>query len=215
MKSTILLLLTALVLAGSAAQAGVINLVTNGSFEQGVLGIATFQGWQTTLPDANTFVDSDGKTGTLYGDASDGLWSAFFGTPAAAGGASISQSLATTPNQLYSLSFDLANDNGGLTPVNSFVVSLGGAPVLTFTNIVDQVYIGEQYSFVASGNSTALEFSGSNDQSYFDLDNVAVTPAPEPSSFPLAGVGAILLCAAARNRTKRLSGTRHRSRGKY
>ena len=198
MKSTILLSLTALVFAGGAAHAGVINLVTNGSFEQGALGIGSFQGWQTNLPDVNTFVDSDGINGTLYGEATDGLWSAFFGTPAAAGGASISQSLATTPNQLYILSFDLANDNGGLPPVNSFVVSIGGAPVFTFSNIADEAYIHEQYLFTASASSTALKFAGSNDQSYFDLDNVVVTPAPEPSSFALVSVGAILLRTARR-----------------
>jgi hypothetical protein len=201
MKPTIILLLTALASALGTARASVINLVSNGSFEQGALRIGSFQGWMTNLGDINTFVDSDGQTGTMYGDATDGLWSAFFGSTAADGGASISQNLTTTANQVYVLSFDLANDNGGLAPMNNFVVSVEGAPVFTFSDLASQGYIHEQYSFAASGSSTSLEFSGSNEQSYFDLDNVVVSAAPEPSSFALTAVCA-LLYAVLRRRVK-------------
>src|ERR1700744_6264009 len=103
MKSTILLTLTAFALSCGTAQASVINLVTNGSFEQGTLGIGRFTGWTTNLGDISPFVDS--------GDASDGIWSAYFGSTAVDGGASISQNLATTPGQVYVFSFDLANSN--------------------------------------------------------------------------------------------------------
>ncbi len=199
MKSTLLLSLMMLAIACGTARAS--NLVTNGSFEEGILGIGSFEGWQTTLGDISTFVDSNGMTGTVFGDATDGIWSAFFGTTAADGGASISQNLATTANQKYLLSFDLANDNGGLAPANSLVVSIGGAPVLTFSDLGDQNYIREQSSFVASGGATSLEFSGFNDQSYFDLDNVVVTAAtPEPSAFALMAGGILLLCAGLRRR---------------
>ena len=188
----------ALAVVCGTAQAGTVNLVTNGSFEQGALSIGSFQGWQTNLGDISTFVDSNGTTGTLYGDATDGLWSAFFGSTAADGGASISQSLVTTPGQMYTLSFDLANDNGGLAPVNELDVVVGAVTAFDFTDLPDQNYVHEQYSFVASGNSTLLEFSGSNDQSYFDLDNVAVAAAPEPSALALGGIAALLSCAALR-----------------
>lgn len=200
MKSTILLSLITLAVACGSAHAGTVNLVTNGSFEQGPLSIGSFQGWQTNLGDISTFVDSNGHTGAIYGDAADGLWSAFFGSTAADGGASISQSLATTAGQTYLLSFDLANDNGGLGPVNEFDVVVGGVTAFDFTNLPNQNYVHEQYSFVASGNSTLLQFSGSNDQSYFDLDNVGVAAAPEPSALALGGIAALLSYAALRRR---------------
>src|ERR1700760_3701791 len=97
------------------AHAAPVNLVNNGSFEQGTLGIGSFQGWQTSLGDISTFVDSSGQTGPNFGQASDGLWAAYFGSTLADGGSSISQTLATTANQLYVLTFDMANDNGGLS----------------------------------------------------------------------------------------------------
>src|SRR5215475_6590589 len=97
MKSTFFLLLTFVAAASGMAHAG--NLVANGSFEGGTLGIGSFEDWQTDLGDISTFVDSNGITGNAYGDATDGIWSAFFGSTAADGGASISQSLATTAGQ--------------------------------------------------------------------------------------------------------------------
>jgi hypothetical protein len=194
MKSTFLLSLTIFAVACGTARAG--NLVANGSFEEGTLGIGGFEDWQTNLGDINTFVDSDGVTRTSYGDATAGLWSAFFGSTAADGGASISQNLATTPGQTYLLSFDLANDNADMTPINDFVVSVEGVPVFTFSDLGDQNYVHEQFAFVASGSSTSLQFNGSNDQSYFDLDNVVVAAAaPEPSGFALMGCGLFLLYA--------------------
>jgi hypothetical protein len=161
------------------------NLVTNGSFEQGALGIGSFEGWQTNLGDISTYVDSSGKTGPLYGEAFDGLWAAYFGSISGDGGASISQSLATNTGQAYVLTFELANDNGGSTPSNSFDVMAGNAAPFSFNNLADQPYVVYQYTFLASGSQTPLTFSGSNDNSYFELDDVAVTAVPEPSSITL------------------------------
>jgi hypothetical protein len=191
MNRFIRLSFAALLFIGGTSIASSANLVTNGSFEQGTLGIGSFQGWQTNLGDISTFVDSSGKTGSLYGQASNGLWAAYFGSTAADGGASISQNLATTVNQGYLLSFDLANDNGGFTPLNSFLVSLGNVVAFSFTNAPNQNYIHYQYSFVASASSTPLLFSGSNDNSYFELDNVAVTPTPEPATLAFLLLGAL------------------------
>jgi hypothetical protein len=138
-------------------------------------------------------VDSSGFTGPNYGESSDGLWAAYFGSTFADGGASISQTLATTANETYILTFDLANDNGGLTPSNGFVVSIANVPVFSFTNVTDQGYVHEYYVFTASSNATQLRLSGYNDQSYLELDNVVVSAAPEPSAVALllAGVLAI------------------------
>jgi hypothetical protein len=73
MKRTIWFSFAALLVGCGTASADGINLVTNGSFEQGTLGIGSFQGWQTNLGDISTFVDSGGLTGPHYGEASDGL----------------------------------------------------------------------------------------------------------------------------------------------
>src|SRR6185312_1785815 len=134
MKQTLLLSLAALTLSG-LAQASAINLVTNGSFEQGAGGIGSFDGWQTVLGDAATFVDSSGQTGAHPGQASDGLWSAYFGSTAASGGASLSQTLATIAQQTYILTFDFANDNGGQPASNALQTSVGGVQELSVVNL--------------------------------------------------------------------------------
>jgi hypothetical protein len=190
----------ALAVICGAAHATAANLVVNGSFEQGTLGIGSFTGWQTLIGDANTFVDSSGQTGPLYGQASAGIWSAYFGSTHADGGASISQTLATTAGQKYLLTFDLANDNGGAAPANSFAASVVGNPALSFSNLGDQNYFHEQYSFVASSNTTSLSFSAYNDASYLELDNVVVSAVPEPATSALLLAGALAAAVALRVR---------------
>ena len=166
----------------------------------GTLGIGSFTGWQTAIGDANTFVDSSGQTGLLYGQASDGVWSAYFGSTHAAGGASISQTLATSVGQTYLLTFDLANDNGGAATINGLAASVGGNPALSFVNLANQNHAHEQYSFVASSNATSVSFSAFNDASYLELDNVVVSAVPEPatSALLLAGALAAVLMLRAR-----------------
>lgn len=182
-----LLLFAAAVLPASAA-----NLVTNGSFELGTLGIGSFQGWQANLGDTSTFVDSSGQTGSLYGQAFNGLWAAYFGSTAADGGASISQSLATITGQQYLLTFELANDNGGLPPINDFIVTVGAQQAFSFSNLAAQPYTFYQFAFTAASNQTALTLFGSNDNSYLELDNVTVAPVPEPGALALFTVGGLL-----------------------
>jgi hypothetical protein len=163
MKSTLRLCLVVLFVSSWLTHAAAANLVTNDSFEQGALGLGSFQGWQTDLGDPATFVDSSGQTGPHFGQASDGLWSAYFGSTFENGGASISQTLVTTIGDTYSLTFDLANDNAGQAAANNFVASIGGSPVLSFTDLPAQDYIPEQYIFTAASNTTALTFFGYNE----------------------------------------------------
>jgi hypothetical protein len=188
MKHRISLSIAALLLLCGTAGAAGVNLVTNDSFEQGTLGFGSFDGWQTNLGDISTFVDSSGQTGSNYGEASDGLCTAYFGTTAGNGGSLIDQTLDTTANQTYLLSFDLANDNAGLFPINSFLITVGNVTAFSFTDSADQNYIHYQYSFDVVSNATQLQFSGSNDNSYFELDNVVVAPAPEPGTLGLCFV---------------------------
>jgi flagellin len=194
-------LLTGLLLfAGAVLPIGAANLVANGSFELGTLGIGSFQGWQTNLGDISTFVDSSGQTGPLYGQAFDGLWAAYFGSTAADGGASISQSLATTIGQQYLLTFELANDNGGLPPINNFIATVGAQQAFSFTNLPAQPYTSYQFTFIAASNQTPLTLFGSNDNSYLELDDVAVVPVPEPAALGLLTVGVLLTTVVLRRR---------------
>ncbi len=128
------------------------NLVVNGSFELGSFGIGSFQGWQTALGDATTFVDSSGQTGPLYGQASDACGRRTSGRCRRQAGATISQALATVAGQAYELSFDLASDNAGAAPLNEFVASIDGAKVYDGVNLADQAYVHERVSFVATGS---------------------------------------------------------------
>lgn len=198
MKSAMLLALSLIAAVPATAKALPLNLVVNGSFEKGLGGIGSFQGWQTSLGDSSTYVDSSGKTGTSYGQATDGLWAAYFGSTQASGGSTISQTLATTANQLYVFSFDVANDNAGPPPSNSFTALIAGFPIFTVSNLLNQGFIHEQFSFVAKSSATTLQFSAFNDQSYTELDNVAVIAStPEPSSFALLFTG-VFLCVGLR-----------------
>ena len=203
MKTLAKLLGTIAVAASLTPAAQAANLVANGSFEQGSLGLGSFDGWATTLGDATTFVDSSGQTGPHYGQASDGLWAAYFGSTQADGGATISQLLATTAGQHYTLSFDVANDNGGLAASNALDVSIGGTPVFAASDLADQDYVHESITFVAGG-PTALSLFAFNDQSYLELDNIAVTalPVPEPGNLPLLLAGLLATGVALRRRAR-------------
>jgi len=191
-----LALLAALV--APAASHAAANLVVNGSFEQGPAGLGSFDGWTTTLGDANTYVDSSGVTGPLANEASDGLWSAYFGTQAALGGATIAQSLATTAGDSYVLSFDVANDNWGGVASNGLVAS-AGTSVFSLSNVDDQGYLHEAISFVAGSAPTQLSFAAFNDTGWLQIDNVVVTAAavPEPSAAQSMFTALLLASAVA------------------
>ena len=177
----------AVLLAAAGLASAADNLVVNGSFEQGLGGLGSFSAWLTTLGDTATFVDSSGQTGSHPGQASDGLWSAYFGTTQAVGGSSIAQPLTTVIGQQYRLSFDVANDNGGGAAANGYAVSVGGTVVDTGNGLAVQDYVHHQLTFTATSSSTLLSFGAFNDNGYLQLDNVAVTAVPEP------GVAALLL----------------------
>lgn len=188
-------------LAPAASQAA--NLVVNGSFERGSLGVGSFTGWTTALGDSTTFVDSSGQTGTHDGQASDGLWAAYFGSTQADGGATISQTLATTAGQRYLLSFDVANDNGGLDPANALSVAIGGVQVFAADDLASQDYVHETIAFTAGGAST-LSLFAFNDQSYIELDNISVTAlaVPEPGAMQLLLAGLLMTGITLRRRSR-------------
>jgi hypothetical protein len=170
------------------------NLVTNGSFETG-----DFTGW--TLSGDTTFTGVCNVSTCPGGFApEDGTYAAYFGPVGDT--ATISQTIATTPGDEYSLSFYLANPVGG-TP-NYFNVTFGNSS-FSFTNF-GTAFGWQQFTLttLATTDQTQLSFTFRNDPSYWFLDNVTVQQSggtvPEPSSLLLFGSGALGLAGIARRK---------------
>lgn len=208
-------LLLALVLSSGIAQAN--NLVVNGSFESdlplienrgdinsmGLSGGSTYlPGWLVTGPEiawigvGNTYSLSaaDGQrfvdlTGWVNQNGNQG---------------GVTQTIATTAGQRYTLSFDVGNSrrfNYGGT--SSLFASVGNTSHL-FTNTDTSGQNSWQHftmDFTANSNATTLSFVGNNAVYYIGLDNVAVTAAvPEPETYAMLVAGLALLGGVARRR---------------
>jgi hypothetical protein len=176
------LLITAAIGAASLAlTTPAVADVTNGGFETG-----DFTGW--------TQAGNEGFTGVDSATPHSGTFGAFFGPIGSTG--SITQTLATTAGQNYTISFWLANEGGVVeTDQNSFQALFGGNILMTLTNAPASEYTLYTLAGTASGASTDLTFEFRNDLSFWDLDDVqAVEGAvPEPSTWAmiLLGFGAI------------------------
>lgn len=164
------------------------NLVQNCGFETG-----DFTGW--TLSGNPGFI----SVGT--DPVNSGTYAAVFG---AVGSLTyLSQSLTTTPGDLYDLSFYLAND-GGCDGDCEFDVSWNGTTIYDTTSPPSPLSF-TQFAFdglSATTSSTALEFSFQQNPAFFQFDDAVVTPEtgspeiiPEPGTFVLWFLGAMSLVA--------------------
>ena len=105
---------------------------------------------------------------------------------------SLSQTIATTPNETYTLSWDMAGNPDGGTGVKTMAVYWNGAPVdpspvdvpsFDVTNAITDASMGwleEQVNVTATSSSTTVEFADtSTPQSAYGavLGNVSVLPA--------------------------------------
>lgn len=161
-----------------SASASLPAQVVNGDFETGNL-----TGWT---------ISSCGFTGVDGGashSGSFGLFSGNIGSPCV-----LTQSVSTTIGTQYSFSFWLRNVSGG-SP-NSFQALFGGQSLLSSIDGPGTGYALQTFNVTATSTSSELRFQLRHDPSFWDLDDVSLTPTtvtPEPSTVALiaAGLGAL------------------------
>ena len=104
--------------------------------------------------------------------AESGTYAAAFGSIGSDG--TLSQNIATTPGEAYTLSFWLANETAG-SDVNDFKATWDGQTLLSLTSASQFGYTEYTYAVKATGSSSALEFSAANPSSQWDLDNISLS----------------------------------------
>ena len=180
------------------------NIVVNGGFEDSPDVTATPIGYTTS---GNPY-----GSGVSIGAAHSGMAAYDFGGVEANGFAFLSQALSTFAGQSYQLNYYL-NIPGSPPFVDSpteFLVNVGGdasSGVLlggtTLSDLIDPPSAGASsflgnYSlftdtFLAKASTTELNFGAYNNPSFFLLDDISVSAAPEPSTWllMLAGIGSV------------------------
>ena len=171
----------------------------NGGFETGDLSNWTLGG-STELVFALSADDADiageaalpGQPDGLF--VRSGLYGAYLGEWAWNGYpavGSLAQSVATSVNQKYLVSFGLTcvPDDTGTTTNNLFIAKWNNVPLYAHTNLNAFGWTNLQFVVPATTASTKLEFDFNNDPGAFGLDDVTVQtlPAPVITSAAVAG----------------------------
>jgi len=129
------------------------------------------------------------------------------------GPGSISQTITLAPNTVYNLDFSVAgrDGDGGSGLLNEVAVSTsqgGGSTFFDDTEVPSTTaFTPYSYTFTTpsflsgSGDATITLLNDSPGGKTVDFTDVSIAAAPEPSTYALLGVGALVMMVAYRRRT--------------
>ena len=204
------------------------QVLTTGTFITNTAPNNLTTGWQVVGPSYTLLIESsynEPGNGVIGFTAQSGRNSVDLtdGNGATPAGSGVKQQIATTPGQVYDVSFYLGkviSPNGSpfYSGLPSVSLAINGAVTNTFMHSGSTTPAGsinwQQFttSFTASTSLTDIAFLNavsSNDNNFTGLDTVSVTAAsstaaPEPGSLALLALG-MVGGAAARRRSRRRS----------
>jgi hypothetical protein len=175
------------------------NIVQNGGFETG-----SFSSW--TLKEGSkiySYVDNGSRTGI---SPHSGTYFAALGHPASEG--TLTQTLATVPNQTYLLSLwfnspdvtQIPNSGETVNTPNQFTVTWNTTTLFNQVNIPPIAgWTNMVFIVTATSSSTTLKFGERCDPYYLGLDDVSVSPLPTANITgvsPASANGMSLTCNA-------------------
>jgi hypothetical protein len=188
------------------------NLVANPGFESGNFTSWTLSG--EARPD-HSFVSSQGH----YPGWDEFLphgGAAFAALGGVGSDAILSQAFPTTPGETYKVSFQLGSDGETPNQIRVYFSEDGfDTGLLTLVNQVETpghdlihgpaaaAYTAYSFTVHALFPVSMIAFAARNDEGWWALDDVSVTPMPEPASLAslAAGLLALATCAKGRQRS--------------
>jgi len=196
------------------------NLIVNGDFEQGNTGFTSSYAYTPgTNTDATQYTvasnpavwNPSGGVWSSYGDHTSGSGLMMIANGATAANTLVwGETVSVTPNALYNFSTWVSSTNS-FSPADLDFVFNGGTPISYGAPSVPGVWQQFATQWNSGANTSAniqifdsnLAYNGND----FALDDISLTPAPEPSTLALLGVGAIGLVGYGlrRRRQRRLS----------
>lgn len=168
-KNVILFAMVSIAIPASA------NLVSNGGFETG-----NFSGWTTTPAGA-------GSSFSVLASGHSGTYGAWFQANQGQHD-QIAQVLATTASQQYHVSFWVENlgvEDDSLEVWWEGAIALNRTPLLTEL----ESWVLLEFDISATQNGSELRFKLHDAQSGIGLDDISVTPVPEPVTIAGLGLG--------------------------